>query len=203
MSQSRQQRRAPAAAAGSLSPDVAAPPTRAEAPAAPIAADHRRVVRDEEGRGQRQDMQPGHLGAPRKAALAAPPVASCSPSAQTARLAPAPRRTRRARSGSTRSRASTAAAPAPPSSALISRTGERPCAAGIICFSRRSAPLTATSAADVVSGRSSFETIQTKWIKKVADEAENGCHICLVGTKGAPPPRPPRTDRKEPCPRPC
>ena len=41
--------------------------------------------------------------------------------------------------------------------------------AAIICFD--------------LTDRSSFECIQTKWIKKVADEAENGCHICLVGTK--------------------
>ena len=29
----------------------------------------------------------------------------------------------------------------------------------------------------------SFESLQTKWIRKVTDEAEAGCHICLVGTK--------------------
>jgi len=41
--------------------------------------------------------------------------------------------------------------------------------AAIICFD--------------LTDRASFEIIQTKWIKKVADEAEQGCHICLVGTK--------------------
>eukprot|EP00908_Phaeocystis_cordata_P008270 Transcript_18930.p2 GENE.Transcript_18930~~Transcript_18930.p2 ORF type:complete len:234 (-),score=41.77 Transcript_18930:1207-1908(-) len=41
--------------------------------------------------------------------------------------------------------------------------------AAIICFD--------------LTDRSSFDSIQAKWIKKVADEAENGCHICLVGTK--------------------
>ena len=30
---------------------------------------------------------------------------------------------------------------------------------------------------------SSFECLQNKWIKKVTEEAEQGCHICLVGTK--------------------
>jgi GTPase SAR1 family protein len=25
--------------------------------------------------------------------------------------------------------------------------------------------------------------LQNKWIKKVLEEAEQGCHICLVGTK--------------------
>ena len=41
--------------------------------------------------------------------------------------------------------------------------------AAIICFD--------------LTDRASFEIIQSKWIKKVADEAEQGCHICLVGTK--------------------
>jgi GTPase SAR1 family protein len=31
--------------------------------------------------------------------------------------------------------------------------------------------------------RASFECLQNKWIKKVLEEAEQGCHICLVGTK--------------------
>jgi len=34
-----------------------------------------------------------------------------------------------------------------------------------------------------VTDRASFESLQTKWIRKVTDEAEAGCHICLVGTK--------------------
>lgn len=41
--------------------------------------------------------------------------------------------------------------------------------AAIICFD--------------LTDRASFEKLQTKWIKKVLDEAEHGCHICLVGTK--------------------
>uniref|UniRef100_A0A7S4BCK1 Uncharacterized protein n=2 Tax=Chrysotila carterae TaxID=13221 RepID=A0A7S4BCK1_CHRCT len=41
--------------------------------------------------------------------------------------------------------------------------------AAIICFD--------------LTNRSSFESVQKKWIKKVLDEAEQGCHICLVGTK--------------------
>jgi len=41
--------------------------------------------------------------------------------------------------------------------------------AAIICFD--------------LTDRASFEALQTKWIKKVLEEAEQGCHICLVGTK--------------------
>jgi len=41
--------------------------------------------------------------------------------------------------------------------------------AAIICFD--------------LTDRSSFECLQNKWIKKVTEEAEQGCHICLVGTK--------------------
>lgn len=41
--------------------------------------------------------------------------------------------------------------------------------AAIICFD--------------LTDRASFESLSTKWIRKVTDEAEAGCHICLVGTK--------------------
>jgi len=41
--------------------------------------------------------------------------------------------------------------------------------AAIICFD--------------LTDRASFECLQSKWIKKVLEEAEPGCHICLVGTK--------------------
>ena len=41
--------------------------------------------------------------------------------------------------------------------------------AAIICFD--------------LTDRSSFDCLQSKWIKKVTDDAEQGCHICLVGTK--------------------
>mmetsp|Transcript_5389 Transcript_5389/g.16948 ORF Transcript_5389/g.16948 Transcript_5389/m.16948 type:complete len:199 (-) Transcript_5389:578-1174(-) len=41
--------------------------------------------------------------------------------------------------------------------------------AAIICFD--------------LTDRASFECLQNKWIKKVLEEAEQGCHICLVGTK--------------------
>ena len=41
--------------------------------------------------------------------------------------------------------------------------------AAIICFD--------------LTDRHSFESLSNKWIKKVLDEAERGCHICLVGTK--------------------
>lgn len=41
--------------------------------------------------------------------------------------------------------------------------------AAIICFD--------------LTDRASFESLATKWIRKVTDEAEAGCHICLVGTK--------------------
>ena len=34
-----------------------------------------------------------------------------------------------------------------------------------------------------LTDRSSFDCIQSKWIKKVVEEAEQGCHMCLVGTK--------------------
>lgn len=30
---------------------------------------------------------------------------------------------------------------------------------------------------------STFECLPNKWIKKVTEEAEQGCHICIVGTK--------------------
>lgn len=41
--------------------------------------------------------------------------------------------------------------------------------AAIICFD--------------LTDRASFESLQSKWIKKVTEEAEQGCHICIVGTK--------------------
>ena len=41
--------------------------------------------------------------------------------------------------------------------------------AAIICFD--------------LTDRASFECVTTKWIRKVMDEAEQGCHICIVGTK--------------------
>ena len=41
--------------------------------------------------------------------------------------------------------------------------------AAIICFD--------------LTDRASFESLSTKWIKKVTEEAEAGCHICIVGTK--------------------
>lgn len=41
--------------------------------------------------------------------------------------------------------------------------------AAIICFD--------------LTDRQSFECLQQKWIRKVNEEAEVGCHICLVGTK--------------------
>ena len=41
--------------------------------------------------------------------------------------------------------------------------------AAIICFD--------------LTDRSSFDCLQSKWIKKVTEDAEQGCHICLVGTK--------------------
>jgi len=41
--------------------------------------------------------------------------------------------------------------------------------AAIICFD--------------LTDRASFECLTTKWVKKVTDEAESGCHICIVGTK--------------------
>jgi len=34
-----------------------------------------------------------------------------------------------------------------------------------------------------VRSRSSFDCLQHKWIRKVVDEAEADCHICIVGTK--------------------
>mmetsp|Transcript_17978 Transcript_17978/g.43012 ORF Transcript_17978/g.43012 Transcript_17978/m.43012 type:complete len:122 (-) Transcript_17978:593-958(-) len=43
--------------------------------------------------------------------------------------------------------------------------------------------LTPTEHASAMRGSSSFECLQNKWIKKVTEEAEQGCHICLVGTK--------------------
>jgi len=41
--------------------------------------------------------------------------------------------------------------------------------AAIICFD--------------LTERASFESLQQKWVRKVIDEAEQGCHICIVGTK--------------------
>jgi len=41
--------------------------------------------------------------------------------------------------------------------------------AAIICFD--------------LTDRASFECLVTKWIRKVLDEAEQGCHMCIVGTK--------------------
>ena len=41
--------------------------------------------------------------------------------------------------------------------------------AAIICFD--------------LTDRASFDSLATKWIRKISDEAEEGCHICLVGTK--------------------
>lgn len=41
--------------------------------------------------------------------------------------------------------------------------------AAIICFD--------------LTDRQTFDCLQNKWIKKVVDEAEQGCHICIVGTK--------------------
>jgi len=41
--------------------------------------------------------------------------------------------------------------------------------AAIICFD--------------LTDRASFECLQQKWIRKVTEEAEVGCHICIVGTK--------------------
>lgn len=41
--------------------------------------------------------------------------------------------------------------------------------AAIICFD--------------LTDRTSFECLQQKWIRKVTEEAEVGCHICIVGTK--------------------
>ena len=34
-----------------------------------------------------------------------------------------------------------------------------------------------------LTDRASFESLQGKWVKKVMEEAELGCHICIVGTK--------------------
>lgn len=34
-----------------------------------------------------------------------------------------------------------------------------------------------------LTDRTSFEALATKWIRKVSEEAEPGCHVCLVGTK--------------------
>ena len=34
-----------------------------------------------------------------------------------------------------------------------------------------------------LTDRASFECLQQKWIRKVTEEAEAGCHICIVGTK--------------------
>ena len=34
-----------------------------------------------------------------------------------------------------------------------------------------------------LTDRSSFDCLQSKWIRKVAEEAEAGCHLCIVGTK--------------------
>ena len=34
-----------------------------------------------------------------------------------------------------------------------------------------------------MTDRASFDSLATKWIRKITDEAEDGCHICLVGTK--------------------
>ena len=31
--------------------------------------------------------------------------------------------------------------------------------------------------------QASFDSLSTKWIRKVMEEADQGCHICLVGTK--------------------
>lgn len=41
--------------------------------------------------------------------------------------------------------------------------------AAIICFD--------------LTDKASFDSLSTKWIRKVLEEAEPGCHICLVGTK--------------------
>ena len=41
--------------------------------------------------------------------------------------------------------------------------------AAIICFD--------------LTDKQTFLSLQTKWIRKVLDEAEQGCHICIVGTK--------------------
>lgn len=41
--------------------------------------------------------------------------------------------------------------------------------AAIICFD--------------LTDRASFDCLATKWIRKVLDEAEQGCHMCIVGTK--------------------
>jgi len=41
--------------------------------------------------------------------------------------------------------------------------------AAIICFD--------------LTDKSSFDILATKWIRKVLEEADQGCHICLVGTK--------------------
>lgn len=41
--------------------------------------------------------------------------------------------------------------------------------AAIICFD--------------LTDRASFECLQSKWVKKVMEEAEQGCHMCIVGTK--------------------
>ena len=41
--------------------------------------------------------------------------------------------------------------------------------AAIICFD--------------LTDRHSFECLQQKWVRKVTEEAEAGCHICIVGTK--------------------
>lgn len=41
--------------------------------------------------------------------------------------------------------------------------------AAIICFD--------------LTDKASFDSLSTKWIRKVLDEAEQGCHMCIVGTK--------------------
>jgi len=41
--------------------------------------------------------------------------------------------------------------------------------AAIICFD--------------LTDKASFDSLSTKWIRKVMEEADQGCHICLVGTK--------------------
>ena len=41
--------------------------------------------------------------------------------------------------------------------------------AAIICFD--------------LTDKASFDSLSTKWIRKVVEEAEPGCHICIVGTK--------------------
>lgn len=123
----------------------------------PVRADHRRFVRDEEGRLGRQALQPWHLGARSPLSVVMAGLASCVPTSSPLLRSSLP---------ATTLTQDTAGQERFDSLSSFYCRGAR---AAIICFD--------------LTDRASFECLQTKWIRKVNDEAEPGCHICLVGTK--------------------